>query len=523
LDNLLEQAYAYLGQPHYVVAAEEQLAGVGGHVGALILKLHGGVESGTRVLTLSEYDRFQNSSSTMRATMVSLLSQFHVLILGSGLDDQNFRRLYGESLSATRHIGREIYYVSSGLPEFVKAAWSHRRMEFIDIKHADFSDWVLGLHRTVSSTQPTLSTGLRESLFASAKESAMQEIALSKNFGQGHQRYLEKLHAHDYGWFAGSWDRTLYGPLRARVWAVLQQMRTSENMTLAYVGPGPHAPLFASDSLGKLIWQEIGKVVLFDIADGVLSSARDALERLKPNDPPTIVETVQHDVTGPLGEEFHKGWRRVLEEKQPDKMIAELEKCLDKWYSMSTDPQLPRNYAEACSKLRWAPYDLVYSEMVGSFTGTPSLMGFVVELARKLDMASDDFKKVMAVARSVWQAYNLAILECHFVSLRDSVKEGGLVVVAVDVEKRFHDPTFPPIFSLPAGSSVRLPADLKGFGPEAEPIVWLDHDSWTAYAAKGLLAEDFRPHAHKVEMVVRQRTDGRQYTGLSGSWSPRSS
>jgi len=125
LDTLLEDS---LEHP-VVVSSEKDLPQIGLASGPLLIKMHGSATTREgHVLTRFEYLEFLESRRAMQAIVLTLFSQFPVLVVGAGLTDPNFLTIYGMAESALRQWKRPTFYVGDGTPGFVKSIWGQRRM-----------------------------------------------------------------------------------------------------------------------------------------------------------------------------------------------------------------------------------------------------------------------------------------------------------------------------------------------------------------------------------------------------------
>jgi hypothetical protein len=80
--------------------------------------MHGSPDSQAQVLTLSEYQAFDLKSNAMKALVLSYLLRHPILIVGAGLTDPNFLKLYSIVHESFGRFHHPAFYVSDDMPAF---------------------------------------------------------------------------------------------------------------------------------------------------------------------------------------------------------------------------------------------------------------------------------------------------------------------------------------------------------------------------------------------------------------------
>ena len=90
-------------------------------------------------MTRFEYLEFDQRRHVMKAVVLSLFNQFPTLILGAGLTDENFLRIYGIAHSAMGLFKHHAFYVGAGLPQYVQDVWAKRQLIYIPVPHRELT------------------------------------------------------------------------------------------------------------------------------------------------------------------------------------------------------------------------------------------------------------------------------------------------------------------------------------------------------------------------------------------------
>ena len=518
LDTLLEDALEQAATSPVIVDSEEDLPRIGLSTGPLIIKMHG---SATRdegqILTRFEYLDFQQTRRAMQAIVLTLFSQFPVLVVGAGLTDPNFLAIYGIAESALHRFKRPTFYLGSGVPQFVKEVWRDRRMEFIDVPHSSLTEWLEDLAKQVRSHQHTHSARkARSVLDRFLKEAAL--INLGKDLGDYRalqQRYLEQVHIPDYGWFTEPWDTTLYKPLRMAVAKALSSLNPQQRAawSMLYVAPGPHAPLFADPEAAAINRhaKDLANVYLLDILPGVVAAAKENVrERLS-----VSVKTIAiiADLTAGVGDSMCRLLYNMIEQHDTADSILAFFKDADRAVDAIIGQDITASTGAAIADAFTTPEGSVdatlsYSEMVASFSLTAPVMSFRSVLYERYGSTASRslLEDIMAALGVVWCRCNEWLFNLHLELLARATKPGGLVLIAMDTEKRFDDSSTPSVLSvrwaeppLPATGLLRRETSLE------TSFMWRDHSAGFRVAVAGVPVADFLSHEHQIRVFAYTR------------------
>ena len=516
LDTLLEDAF---DRP-VVVSSEQDLSRIGLGHGPLVIKMHGTVaDDAGQVLTRFEYQDFQQTRRAMQAVVLTLFSQFPVLVIGAGLTDQNFLSIYGTAESALQRYKRPTFYAGSEIPRFVAKVWNERGMVFLHVPHAQMSEWLVDLEKQVRAFQHSISARkARAALDRFLKEAAL--VSLGKDLGDYRalqQRYLEQVHIPDYGWFTEPWDSTLYMPLRnamAKTLATLTPQQRS-GWSLLYVAPGPHAPLFADaeePQLSKLA-RDVSSVYVLDLLPGVVSTARDNVrERLESS---AKVTGIIADLTGGAGDAACRLFYNLLEQNdRPEDILTQVqdtERLVSLILGPDDAPATASATAEALTTEEGSVNATVtYSEMVASFSLTAPIMSFRSALYQKYapTVSTLLLQDIMAAVGRVWQQANDRMFKFHLEIMARATRVNGLVVIAMDTEKCFDDNAMPTVSSFTWSE----PPPINGIPLARVPtleasFMWRDHSAGFPVAIAGVPVVDFLAHQHQIRVLVYRRIE----------------
>ena len=299
----------------------------------------------------------------------------------------------------------------------------------------------------------------------------------------------------------------------AGIWqTVLNALGKGLDKTLAYIGPGPHVPLFTAKF--RFRFESLEKVLLIDLNHSILKNARRNSEKkfrtINSKRIPQLNE-LDLDVTGGYGELFSNSIHDALEKSSS---LSELHEIFqkNKTFIDSIFSDKNRAAAEAYFKnktKKTETYSIVYSEMVASFTGTAPVMAFRSKLFSKYpaEKGHSETLHIMFELTNIWKKYNEEIYKLHLDFLSDLTAPGGIVVMAVDTEKIFDDGE-DPIASFPTLSPPEI--ELKNLtvmeNLHVNPIEWRDHDFGFDISLYGYPINDFNPHKHKVYVQTFQKS-----------------
>jgi SIR2-like protein len=505
LDALLEDAFRRAHQQPVVIDEESKIATASLRRGPLIIKMHGSVGGDQQVLTIDEYQDFDVKRQAMKALVVAYLSQCRALVLGAGLTDANFQRIYGLIHRSLGGFQNPVYFIHDGIPEFVQKVWEPKNFRFIRVAHESLTEWLKELTDDVEARARRLSVP-RAGVHEFAKENALDALAgVLDNYPELQSRYTAQIHVNDYKDFTEHWEETLYRPLREHVARWLPAPK--RNLKLLYCGPGPHAPLLAvpNTDLERAVKQVTLADLHADIVERAERQVRAVHERLQ------NVRQVTLDLTFGAGAAFTERLRRVLNETRT---VMEVADALSDTSKLADEILPARQFAamrkQVTNDLGADRFDVVYSEMVGSFFATPGLMAFRTQLYRRFASASDAELQLAAErAVKLWQVFNDRMCRLHFEMALDLTKAGGVAVIAVDTEKQYDDPSRKTLrsFSTP---EPKLPRRAGTRQLDHRQEYWRDHTHSFIARVAGRPVEDFLAHQHLVHVYAFERVSPRE-------------
>ncbi len=282
---------------------------------------------------------------------------------------------------------------------------------------------------------------------------------MSSNYQSDQEKYMDSFHVPDS--CSSQWEDTLYCPLRTRIIPLIRDSLEAGATSFAYVGPGPKTPLTENQEIQTLL-SCFRRVVLYDISKRYLEQAK---ARVKPFiDRNAMLETKVHDVTRGLGEHFHDWlYKYKRNRKYP-------------YFNLSHIPS--NHFVEE-------KIDLVYSELVATYTGVPALFSF----EQRTKLFIEDFPELI----ESWQYYNRHVASNHIDELLSWLRPNGNVVVATDIEKRYIGSPERSILSFGDSNPLRKSTRLIDLD---ETIMW---DDTLVHQQK---TSSFRPHHHLVGFYV---------------------
>jgi SIR2-like domain len=502
LDELIESAFKFIGEEFIVVESERDIASIGQQNGLLILKMHGSLHSKDgQVLTFSDYQEFDLNRHAMKAMVVSLFSQYPVLIIGAGLADPDFTKLSEIVYNSLKGFKQRCYYVSEPLPGFVKSVWQARNFEFIEVRNEDLRAWVFNLYDAVEKCRPHAADVVN----AFAKRNALIELSsATSDYEILQDKYLATIHIPDYTLFTRPWEQTLYEPLRARVSKILQSR--TDGAAFAYIGPGPHAPLFASPSRA-LIARKMEKLCLVDISKKVLEGCKNQLCNAGPK-----IDSFQLDISaGSGGRLAQELMHRLRSSKNLTELDASIdpEKLIAKIVSASNMHEADILFPEVEFHDK---FDIVYSEMVASFTGTAPLMAFDTTLRMRYSTeigregGRESFERICLKGLRLWQTYNDRVYELQLRAMLPLLRPTGILIVATDVEKKFDDSSVSSVYSFTTRGLPRISTDgLRLRKLDEELMFWRDHRFNLLTEIGGTNVNYFLAHTHRIAIAEYEK------------------
>ena len=301
--------------------------------------------------------------------------------------------------------------------------------------------------------------------------------------------YMREIHLSDYAVSRPLWDATLYRPLQRYVQEVSRHV-AGDNIHLVYVGVGPEAPLFSIAGSEITFAQRVGKLTLIDISE---ESLKKSSALLRERFPSMEIETRVGDITDGAASRFTQflaqavtasaSLSEVAHQLAPERAMAEV------FASQGANPS-----SESLAA------DIVYSEMVATFTGTAAMVAFESELRRKFpftDETQTQFDEALKRAFECWQAYNDRAYQIQLQWMARLAGPKGIVAVATDTEKRFVDPGESSIFSFTTSSFPEASPNsaLQVLPLSMDEVMWEDsqHTVQDETLTRALL-----PHRHVI-------------------------
>jgi hypothetical protein len=469
-----------------------------------IIKLHGSLSHDiNRILTATDYQRFDEDKIALKEFALGYLMHNSVLFLGAGLSDPTLAKLFQNIFSRLKGYSHPCFYVAPKVPEYINYHWGRRHgFRFIVIEHAENQKFMESLCEDVEKEKRRISPHL--GTLASAmysKEGAIKGLAdlmasdRPDPFKLSHGKYLESIHSSDYRAFALFWEETLYKPLRENIMPLISTQ--GRNLSIAYVGPGAHAPFFLDTTSNDRIEECIKDITLIDILDETLMLAKNGMSLFLPK--PISIQP--QDISLGLGDAWFKLLKKILE-------LPSLEYMADLSANPNLDALIP-----AKGKSEEQPsmgFDFIFSEMVASFVGTPPLMAFQKCLkdlhAKKFGNGSKvTLDAILKNVSTAWRKFNDISYRTQLAWAARNLKPGGLLAVAVDIKKVFDAPgkepleSFFDLRSLTTGIQDILNCEDIPF----KSIWWNDHP----YGMSDSEPDDdnFLRHRHQVEIYCYRK------------------
>ncbi|HXB92722.1 MAG TPA: SIR2 family protein [Puia sp.] len=513
LDTLLEDAFKQQGVEAIVVDNEEDLSNSGFQDGTLIIKMHGSVRNpSSQVMSRFEYLDFDYRRHGMKAIVLSLFTQYPLLILGAGLTDPNFLKIYGIAHEVMNKFKHKAFYVGYGIPRFVRQIWREKRFEFIKIPHDKLEGWSRQLKQHVEHlTESKISKQPSSFLNLYLKEAAMLSLMeVLSDYKAIQQRYLDNVHIPDYGWFSEPWEQSLYGKLRLKVLEVLQNSKQypSQKLSFLYLAPGPHAPLFSNNyDVQKEFKKIIGSIALIDILPGVIISATSNLNLVFNNSNIGISSLVE-DFTGGCGDRFCRVLNDLVSSSSDTAAllakVSGTDELLQRIFPADLFSTITPLVAGRIAAIRpSAGFDVVYSEMVASFMGTAPIMGFRSAVFLKFSSAGFDcLKPIMDATDLLWRRFNDFAYDLHLHILSELARPGGTILVATDIKKLFDAQNIASSNSFTTPEPAISAESISRNQRFEETFLWRDHAVGFDIKIAGIAVKDFLRHQHVVKLFV---------------------
>lgn len=499
-DTLIEDAFRSRSREPIVIESDEDIVRLGPESGVPIFKMHGSLKNkNLQVLSLEDYERF-DQRKTMKAILLSYITRYPLLVLGAGLSDPNFLMLNGIIHQIHGGYKNPVFYLHPGLPNFVTSTWSEREFSFIECEHDKITDWLRLLAQDVEKARQLVAENKGAYLVNRfLKKRALETLGpLLHDYEALQCEYTANIHMRDYGWFAKSWEDTLYEPLSDTLETSLDGSG-SQLPSLLYVAPGPHAPVLSRSAARRL-----SKVVLADIDEAALWQANDQILSAGVAD---HTEVVAVDFTDGIGAEFCARLNEVIQKPILDACAALKDTSwVDERFQLARG-RLPSIIKPILSTLD-NKFDVAYSEMVAAFTVTPVILAFRSKLyldVKNGKITLAEANQLLASSMILWKEYNLAFFKFHLAMLAALIRPGGQIVIAVDTEKVYDDEANArePSFSIDPGSiqthdlsvTVRLNKKLR----------WRDHDYGFGTDVYGTSVPDFKPHVHEIRVITYKK------------------
>lgn len=305
------------------------------------------------------------------------------------------------------------------------------------------------------------------------------------------QDYMVKIHVADAEASKEQFEKTLYQPLRRHFVNVLNASNKSEKAHLAYIGAGPMTPLFSDPVFRKQLLAKIDTVTLVDVSPVVLELAKKQLQTLAPQ---LTIHTRVADITANAATEFKNSIDALINKISLAKTPSGVRRAFDQLRSLEGYNIKPSSSASAIKA------DIVYSEMVATFTGTAAMVSIEEAiaakktenpaLAKELELGLDQLRKY-------WQAYNDKAYPIQVQEMSRLGADGALLTLATDVQKKFDNDTIPDILSF---SSMDFPSTTQKERPISfdEEVWWDDsHRSDDSENDPGQI-EALQPHRHRI-------------------------
>ncbi len=316
-------------------------------------------------------------------------------------------------------------------------------------------------------------------------------VSAIRNNALAQQDYMVNIHVADAEASKEQFEKTLYQPLRRHFQIVLDASNISEKVHLAYIGAGPMTPLFSDPAFRQQLLAKIDTVTLVDVSPVVLELAKEQLQALAPQ---LTIHTRVADITANAATEFKNSIDSLINKISRAKTPAGVRQVFAQLRSLEGYKIKPSKSASAVKA------DIVYSEMVATFTGTAAMVSIEEAIAAKKienPALAKELEQGLVQLRKYWQAYNDMAYPIQVQEMSHLGSGRALLTLATDVQKKFDNATIPAILSF---TSMDFPSTLQKERPISfDDEVWWDdsHRSDDSENDPGQI-EALQPHRHRI-------------------------
>jgi len=297
-----------------------------------------------------------------------------------------------------------------------------------------------------------------------------KKIERPESYVELQEEYMNDIHLPDFKAADELWDTTLYKPLQEYLGALLDTLESTRSTTFVYIGAGPEAPLLFNKMHKLKIVSRIDNLLLVDISTRFLKKAEEKVRRAYSK---LNVKTACIDITGGIGKIFSDDLVALVEESDTLLDLKERINGLTIYTRQDNKSDILVSNSIDIPDNALKVGDIVYSELLATFTGTPAMFKLEKNIVRKFGISVNsqrDWVETKAELQSLWQRYNEIAYLYQLSIMARLVKRDGLLAIATDTEKRFEDPSIVSIFSFigptfPAvqtSSLVEIKAEDKG-------------------------------------------------------------
>lgn len=313
------------------------------------------------------------------------------------------------------------------------------------------------------------------------------------HYSKKQEEYMDNIHLPDSA-CNSKWEDTLYNPLRGNIDDLLKNSSTD---SILYIGCGPDAPLFNCNLNKRSTLNNLNKITFSDISLKYLKDCKTKMNGLRKK-----LKYVQEDITQGLAEYYFFIMKRIF--KYCDS-AADLQTKLEDANKSITF--LLDNYPCDSDDLNNDLYHFIYSEMVATYTGIPTITFCEKELKQlrsKGFISHEDAESLNKLVLEIWRKYNDKVLENHITNLTTRLKPNGIIVIATDIEKVFDDPAIESISSINTQLSKLIFNDIQ-------PITSLNADDFIEWDDSirndnlNINSPSLKPHFHKVVTLAYKK------------------
>ena len=239
-----------------------------------------------------------------------------------------------------------------------------------------------------------------------------------------------------------------------------------------YIGVGSYAPLFQNQQVIERLKDRLHEITLIDISEEALISSKKTVSEKFPL---AKVNSVVADVTRGLAQSFNMFIDRLFEKLQRATLTV------NDYNFIIEDVQLHKNnpsLAAIFESHKINKGDFIYSEMVATFTGTPTMYSVekrFEKLAGTIDR--EKIENFLKNARTLWQKFNDQSFTIQIENYASLITGAGILAIAGDTDKIFDDNKQPSISTFFAQKK-NFPEIKHGqnivFKYSYSPILWRD-------------------------------------------------